>query len=80
MNLIANAIEYVGSKRALAVECGVTHQCVTRWLIRGYLPRTELTGESKYSKAIERATGGKITTEKMLRATRNGWRAAKRAA
>lgn len=81
MNLIAKAIARLGGpdnggKRALAEACDVTYQAVNRWLARGYLPHTELTGKTRYAQAIARATRGKIPAKLLQTATRQGWQKA----
>lgn len=78
MNLIQDAIEHAGGKFVLATECGLTYQALNRWLERGYLPRSELTGETNYSSAIERATRGKISAERLRAVTRKGWKKARK--
>jgi DNA-binding transcriptional regulator YdaS (Cro superfamily) len=65
-NLISEAIEIVGLGD-LAKACGVSYQAVRKWEAAGRLPRTEWTGETHYATAIETATAGKVTQQKLLK-------------
>jgi hypothetical protein len=51
---------------ALARLCGVSHQAVRKWQKAGRMPRTEWTGETAYSTAIEQALAGAITRAELL--------------
>ena len=55
---IKEAIEYCGSKIALARACGVTHGAVNKWLRDGGI-------DSKYLLKIEKATGGQVTVREI---------------
>ena len=75
MNLISHAIVLSGGISHLAKNCGVSYQAVRRWEQANRLPRTELTGETEYARAIAKTIGNKITRRKLLDATRKGWQA-----
>lgn len=64
-NLISEAISIVGLSR-LARECNVTYQALRKWERRGFLPRTEWTGETNYAEVIEEATGGVVSRSALL--------------
>lgn len=64
-NLISEAIRIVGLAK-LAKCCEVTYPAIRKWERAGRLPRTEWTGETKYSEVIERETKGKITRAQLL--------------
>lgn len=64
-NLITRAIEIAGLQQ-VAAACGVSYQAVRKWEASGRLPRTEWTGESRHAEAIERATGGQVSRERLL--------------
>jgi hypothetical protein len=55
MNPIRQAIEILGGYSATARACRVTYAAVRRWHKNGRLPRTELTGETQYAKAMAKA-------------------------
>jgi DNA-binding transcriptional regulator YdaS (Cro superfamily) len=58
-NPLQCAIEIVGLQQ-LAKACCVTYQAVQKWGRSG-LPLTELSGQTTYAAAIEKATGGRVT-------------------
>lgn len=60
------AIELVGLG-ALAKQLGVSGQAIRKWEAAGRLPRTEWTGETSYSRAIERATKGAVKRKDLLK-------------
>jgi len=64
-NLISQAIEIVGLQ-AIAQACGVSYQAVRKWERKNRLPRTDWTGETSYSAAIEKATGGQVARQDLL--------------
>ncbi|WP_405256718.1 YdaS family helix-turn-helix protein [Chromobacterium violaceum] len=64
-NLISQAIDIVGLQ-AIAQACGVSYQAVRKWERKNKLPRTDWTGETSYSTAIEKATGGAVTKSALL--------------
>lgn len=66
-NPLEAAVRLVGLSK-LARECGVTHQAVRKWQAARRMPRTEWTGETKHSEAIERATGGQVKKAQLLAA------------
>jgi DNA-binding transcriptional regulator YdaS (Cro superfamily) len=52
---ISKAIEAAGSQHALAGELGVTQQAISRWLLRGWVPRRRaMEIENQYG--VPRAT------------------------
>jgi hypothetical protein len=59
------AIERVGLG-ALAKELGVSGQAVRKWQRAGRMPRTEWTGETKYSELIQRLTMDVVTKDMLL--------------
>jgi hypothetical protein len=59
------AIGLVGAS-AIGRACGVSYQAVLKWAAAGRMPRTEWTGETAYSEAIERLTDGKVTKARLL--------------
>jgi hypothetical protein len=59
-----------GGKIVIARACAVTPQAVARWLKNGHLPRTELTGETKYAAAIAKVTQFKVKEAALLRETK----------
>ncbi|AWI51389.1 transcriptional regulator [Actinobacillus porcitonsillarum] len=61
---IKEAIEYCGSKIALARACGVTHGAVNKWLKGGGI-------DSKYLLRIEQATEGKVTIREICEELEN---------
>lgn len=69
-NLISQAIEIVGLAK-LAALLGVSYQAVRKWEAAGRLPRTEWTGETNYSAAIEDATDGKVSRTQLLDLKKN---------
>lgn len=69
-NLISKAIDLT-SLTQLARACGVTYQSVKRWEAKGYLPRTDWTGETDYARRIEEATKGAVTRDQLLNLKRN---------
>ncbi len=60
-----------GGKITIARACKVTPQAVARWLKNGHLPRTELTGETRYSAAIAKITQFKVKETALLRETKS---------
>jgi len=62
---IANAARLVGLA-CLARELGLSHQAIRKWQRAGRMPRTEWTGETHYSQAIERLTFGAVTRDQLL--------------
>ena len=65
-NILKLAIRDAGGTQIVATAAGVTRQGVDRWMHRGYLPRTEWTGETNYAEAIEKLTGGKFPKSLLL--------------
>ena len=70
MNLISQAITHAGGVVSLAKSCGVTYQAVRRWERHNRLPRTDPTGETKYARAIAKATKNLISRYALLKVTR----------
>lgn len=64
---LKRAIALVGLT-ALAKACAVSHQAVRKWEAAGRMPRTEWTGETHYSAAIETLCTGQVTKEQLLAA------------
>jgi hypothetical protein len=62
---LREAIGLVGAS-AIGRACGVSYQAVLKWLAAGRMPRTEWTGETRYSEAIERLTEGRVTKTMLL--------------
>lgn len=54
MNAIQRAVQLLQTQTALAKACGQHPQAVSRWLRTGRVP-------SHHCKAIEEATGGRVT-------------------
>ncbi len=63
------SLQLAGSKTALAKIVGVTPQAVQKWVSYGSFPRTEWTGETKYTLLIERKFSGKVTRKQLLERT-----------
>ncbi|ENH6337830.1 hypothetical protein ABWH74_001126 [Burkholderia vietnamiensis] len=72
MNLIETAVAHVGGITAFTkalnehIERPVTYQAVRKWIAKGRLPRTEWTGETNYSAAIESITSGAVPRLRLL--------------
>lgn len=66
MNAISIAVEKVGGPIAAAKACGVRRQAVDKWLNKGYLPRTDYTGETNYAQRLADAAEGCFTAEWLL--------------
>jgi len=64
-NPITQAIDSVGLGVLAAGLC-VSGQAVRKWEAAGHLPRTEWTGETDYSAAIQRITEGRVSREALL--------------
>jgi hypothetical protein len=65
VNPLQSAIEAHGIV-AVARACGLSYQAVGKWVGAGRMPRTEHSGETAYSAAIEQLTGGKVTRAMLL--------------
>lgn len=50
----------------LARELCVSGQAIRKWQRARRMPRTEWTGETQYSQAIEKLTDGAVTRERLL--------------
>lgn len=74
-NPITRAIAEVGGVGRLAQSLGVTYQAVRKWEGAGRLPRTELTGETRYAAEIERLTRRVVGAAELLTFTRRNWQA-----
>lgn len=59
------AIRIVGLS-TMAKRLGVTYQAVRKWEAAGRMPRTEWTGETRYSQAIEELTQGEVRRVALL--------------
>lgn len=62
---IAEAVGRVGLS-CLARELKLSHQAIRKWQRARRMPRTEWTGETEYSHAIERLTAGAVTRDQLL--------------
>lgn len=62
---IEEAVGLVGLA-CLARELLLSHQAIRKWQRARRMPRTEWTGETQYSQAIERLTDGAVTREQLL--------------
>jgi hypothetical protein len=62
---ITKAVEIVGL-HLLAKELGLTYQAILKWQAKSRMPRTEWTGETKYSEIIEKLTKGEVTKRALL--------------
>lgn len=63
---LVRAVEIVGGISAAARLCERSPRAVRKWLTDG-LPRTEWTGETRYSEILERETGGQVTKAALLK-------------
>ena len=76
MNLIETAVADAGGLTAFTralnerIERPVTYQAVRKWIAKGRLPRTEWTGETNYSAAIESITDGRVPRCSLLTSLR----------
>ena len=71
MNKLSEIITELGVS-LVARECGVSPPSVCKWRDHGRLPRTELTGETRYAQTISRMTD-KINTAEIKQITRDEW-------
>lgn len=62
---LEEAIRIVGLAR-LARELNRSYQAIRKWERARRMPRTEWTGETKYSSLIEQLTGGAVTRAMLL--------------
>ncbi len=62
---IEDAVSKVGLA-CLARELKLSHQAIRKWQRARRMPRTEWTGETKYSSLIEQLTGGAVTRAMLL--------------
>ncbi|ATR83800.1 hypothetical protein CS390_15255 [Pseudomonas sp. HLS-6] len=72
MQALRKAIEDAGGVAAVALACGKTPRAVYKWLASGCLPRTEYTGETKYSEriaALAKANGKPLKVSRLLSET-----------
>lgn len=65
MNPLSKAITLSGLQ-PIAAACDVSYQAVRKWERVGRMPRTEWTGETDYSRAIEQLTRRKVTRRALL--------------
>jgi len=63
-NPITKAIEILGLKTISDI-CGVKYQAVKKWEAKGYLPRTDWTGETSYAEKINSATEGEVSMSEL---------------
>lgn len=64
-NPLDNAVTITGLV-GLARALGVSHQAVRKWQKARRMPRTEWTGETRYSEIIEEQTGRRVTKAQLL--------------
>lgn len=64
--LLERAAEKAGGITALAAKLSVTYQAVRKWQKRNRMPRTEWTGETRYSEIIEEIMQGEIPKSALL--------------
>ena len=64
-NPLDRAVEFVGLAK-LSRELTVSHQAIRKWQRAGRMPRTEWTGETDYSQAIQRLTAGAVSRDMLL--------------
>ena len=70
MDPLEQAIVQFGGVGGLAAAIGVKGQTLHHWRKRG-MPRTDWTGETDYSKRIERVTNRKVRASALLAASKN---------
>jgi len=66
MSALREAIDHVGGVSAAAKICQLTPRGIYKWLGRGYLPRTEYTGETRYAEALAAASDGAFSASWLL--------------
>ena len=59
-------VKAVGGQVKAGEICDVTAAIIGRWIKRGYLPRTEYTGETNYAERLSIATNGFFSKEWIL--------------
>lgn len=62
---LERAVQLLGLQR-LASELKVTYNALRKWQAVGRMPRTEWTGETRYSETIEHLTAGAVTKGELL--------------
>lgn len=60
------AREVLGSFARIGAACGVSGKAVERWYKRGWLPRTEHTGETRYAQMLAEATDGAVDIKRLM--------------
>lgn len=70
MSAIQVAVKAVGGPIEAAKICGIKRQAVDKWLVRGALPRTEYTGETRYAELLAAAADGRFTAGWLLTESR----------
>lgn len=73
MNPIRKAIKLLGGLSATGRVCKVNYAAVRRWRDNGRLPRTELTGETEYARAIAKAVAQQVSVRMLLEQTRKSF-------
>lgn len=72
-NPLTKAIELIGVTK-VAAACDVSHQAVRKWEAAKRLPQSCHSGARTYHEDIETATGGEVTSTKLLAWSKRGWR------
>lgn len=65
MNHITRVIEIAGLVPT-AEAVGLSYQAVRKWETRGFLPRTEFTGETNYAEKLSALVDNEVTVEELL--------------
>jgi len=64
---LLKARDILGSFDAIGTACGgISGKAVMKWRDKGRPPRTEYSGETKYSELIEKATKGEVKSSDLL--------------
>lgn len=63
--MLKKAISSIGSQK-IAERCQVSVRAVYKWSERGFLPRTEYTGETNYAEQIEELSEGLYRKDQLL--------------
>ncbi|ENW20939.1 helix-turn-helix domain-containing protein [Acinetobacter haemolyticus] len=59
-------LDKAGGVKAVAGWLGFTPKAIYKWCEKNELPRTEYTGETKYSEKIEEMSNKQVTKEELL--------------
>ncbi len=66
MSALRQAIDKLGGVTECARICGISTRGIYKWLHRGFLPRTEFTGETQHARRMAAASGGAFTEAWLL--------------